>query len=313
MKRFSLFLAAAILALAPMLADARPGSGSSSGSRGSRTDSAPPSTNTAPAPARPMERSMTQPTRPGANAPAAAPQGQRSRFGSGFMGGLLGGMLGFGLAGLLFGGGLFGGGAGLGFASMLGLLLQVALIGGLVWLLVSFLRRRSSAPQPAYAGPAQPMMREATPAQGYAGAAGGMPAEQPVQLTEADFQGFERCLQGINAAWSRQDINALRQLATPEMVQYYADDMAQLASRGMRNETRDVKLEQGDLAEAWAENGREYATVAMRYSLLDATFRNADNAVVDGSVTQRTMVTEVWTFVRARGGQWLLSAVQQTA
>ena len=48
MRRPALFLAAAILALAPALADARPGGGASMGSRGSRTYSTPPSTNTAP-------------------------------------------------------------------------------------------------------------------------------------------------------------------------------------------------------------------------------------------------------------------------
>ncbi|MBX6743628.1 MAG: Tim44 domain-containing protein, partial [Acetobacteraceae bacterium] len=57
-------VAAAALALAPALADARPGGGGSYGSRGSRTYSAPPVTRTAPNAARPMERSMTEPSRP---------------------------------------------------------------------------------------------------------------------------------------------------------------------------------------------------------------------------------------------------------
>ena len=33
--------------------------------------------------------------------------------------------------------------------------------------------------------------------------------------------------------------------------------------------------------------------------------------VVDGSPNERQTVTELWTFVRARGGSWLLSAIQQ--
>ena len=33
----------------------------------------------------------------------------------------------------------------------------------------------------------------------------------------------------------------------------------------------DVRLLQGDLAEAWREGGREYATLAMRFSMIDAT------------------------------------------
>src|SRR3712207_6905487 len=80
MRRLSFVLtalAAAALALAPALADARPGGGASSGSRGSRTYSAPPSTSTAPGQARQFDRTMTE---PGRNS-AVAQQGQRPPIG----------------------------------------------------------------------------------------------------------------------------------------------------------------------------------------------------------------------------------------
>ena len=326
MRRSSLIsasLAAGLLALSPLLAEARPGGGSSSGSRGSHTNSAPPSTNTAPAPAAPMQRSMTEPGRAGVGGPQSAMAGAaaapgRGMFGGGFMAGMMGGIIGVGLGGMLFGNGMFGGG-GFSGAGMLGLLLQVALIGGLIWLVVGFIRRRRGAPAMAgmpagmNLGMNPGMAREMHERPAHSGGGGAAPATAPVNVTEADFQGFEKTLQGVNAAWSKQDMHGLQQLATPEMVQYFADDLADLASRGLRNETREVKLEQGDLAEAWAENGREYATVAMRFSMLDATFRVADNSLVVGSTTQRSDTTETWTFVRSRGGQWLLSAVQQNS
>ena len=66
-------------------------------------------------------------TQQGPRAAAATPAG--SRFGSGFGGMLMGGLLGAGLFGLLSGSGLFGGLSGL--AGMLGLMLQIALIGGI--------------------------------------------------------------------------------------------------------------------------------------------------------------------------------------
>ena len=34
--------------------------------------------------------------------------------------------------------------------------------------------------------------------------------------------------------------------------------------------------------------------------------------IVDGNPTERVLATEIWTFVRARGGHWILSAIQQT-
>ena len=69
----------------------------------------------------------------------------------GFFGGLAGGLLGAGLIGMLLGGGFFGGLGGI--ASILGFLLQIALIGGLIWLAVRFFQRRN---QPAMAGPVAP-------------------------------------------------------------------------------------------------------------------------------------------------------------
>ena len=59
-------------------ADARVGGGGSSGSRGSRTYSAPPSTNTAPR-AAPIEKSFTK---PGQSPTAQAPRGSSSSSGS---------------------------------------------------------------------------------------------------------------------------------------------------------------------------------------------------------------------------------------
>ena len=71
------------------------------------------------------------------------------------------------------------------------------------------------------------------------------------------------------------------------------------------------KLLQGDLAEAWREGDSDYATVAMRFSLVDKTLDRASGRVVDGS-DRPVEVTEVWTFVRPRGSNWELSAIQQT-
>src|SRR5712692_4645098 len=131
-------------------ADARAGGGFSGGSRGARTFSAPAATQTAPSPAAPIQRSVTQPTRP---TTGAAPASSPGFFGRpGLLGGLAAGFLGAGLIGLLFGHGLFGGLGG--FASILGLILQVGLvvlIGGFLW---RMWQRRQQ--QPAFAGGPMP-------------------------------------------------------------------------------------------------------------------------------------------------------------
>ncbi|HYZ32519.1 MAG TPA: Tim44 domain-containing protein, partial [Crenalkalicoccus sp.] len=294
-------IAALALALAPALAEARVGGGSSYGSRGSRSFTPPPATSTAPRPAAPLERSYSTPGGTSSTAPRPgyaqpAPMGG-GLFRSPFTSGLLGGLLGVGLGGLLFGHGLFGSGGGLGFFGLIGLLLQIALIVLLVRFALNWFRNR--APQPAMAGGPTRMARQAAPGYaGYGSGSGDASGAAPIRLEKADFDAFERALKGLNEAWSRQDLPALRRLATPEMAQYFADDMAELARRGLRNEVRDVNLEQGDLAEAWREGNRDYASVAMRYSLADVTRRQTDGAVVEGDPNRRTEATEVWTFTR---------------
>jgi predicted lipid-binding transport protein (Tim44 family) len=291
---------AAIVLLVPAVADARAGGGTNTGSRGSKTDQAPAPTQTAPT-AKPIERS-TAPTQQAQTAPRTAAQPsffQRHPFLSGMMGGVLGA----GLIGLLFGGG-FGGAAGL-----LGLLIQVALIGGLVFLVLRLVRGRGmvAGPRPAYAGatprPAEAPMARSTPmlSGGTAGLA----------VTKEDFGVFESALGDIQEAYSRGDLARLRTLVTPEMLGYFAEQLSANASRGVENKVDAVRLEQGDLSEAWREGDTDYATVAMRFSMIDVTRRIADGAVVEGNPSARAEATEVWTFLRSRGGNWILSAIQQ--
>src|ERR1700681_235720 len=137
------------LILAISSADARIGGGMSSGSRGARTFSAPPSTSTAPGTAQPFNRTITQPGSPGLGAPAAAGGGFFGRSGRALRGGLAAGFLGAGLLGMLFGGGMFSGLGGL--SSIFGLILQIGLISIVVRLAMSWWQRRHT-PAPAYAG-----------------------------------------------------------------------------------------------------------------------------------------------------------------
>jgi predicted lipid-binding transport protein (Tim44 family) len=314
MRRTSYLLAtvaALSLALAPGLADARAGGGKSSGSRGSMTWSAPPTTRTAPTTAAPMERSMTPNTpSPGVNAPGAAAGigGQRSGFGSGLMGGLMGGLIGVGLGGLLFGHGFMGAGLA-GFTGFLGLLLQIGLVVLAVSLLVRWFRRRQGSP--ALAGGPNIFARGGSPEPGPMGGAAGPGGPPAIQIAEQDFQTFERLLKSIQASWSQHDLDALRAMVTPEMLSYFSEQLADQANQGARNEVSDVRLLQGDLAQAWREGNRDYATVAMRYSMIDVT-RDASGRVVDGNLMEHVTATELWTFVRSSGGEWIPSAIQQT-
>ena len=301
------------LAMTVSAADARVGGGVGSGSRGSRTFAAPPSTTTAPSTAQPFNRTFSQPGSPGMGTAAAATGGgffSRGGMGRGLLGGLAAGFIGAGLFGMLFGGGLFSGLGGL--SSILGLLLQIGLIVLVVRLAMSWWQRRNGS-APAYAGAAA----------GVSGATGPQPSPRsglgfglgsgsaPLEIQPADYEAFERLLSEIQAAWTNEDIAKLRTLATPEMVRYLNEDLEGHRSRNEVNQVSATKLLQGDLAEAWREGNDDYATVALRFSMVDKTLDRATGRLVGGS-EQPVEVTEVWTFLRPRGGNWELSAIQQT-
>jgi predicted lipid-binding transport protein (Tim44 family) len=95
------------------------------------------------------------------------------------------------------------------------------------------------------------------------------------------------------------------------MVSYFTRDLEANKAENTVNKASSVKLLQGDLAEAWREGDTDYASVAMRYSLVDKTTDRSTGRLVAGS-DQPAEVTEVWTFIRPRGTSWELSAIQQT-
>ncbi|WP_029010640.1 Tim44 domain-containing protein [Azospirillum halopraeferens] len=329
-RAISAAAAALVVALAAGVADARAGRSSNLGSRGDRTYQAPPPTTTAPSTAAPVQRSATQPgtqpgaaqtaaPRPGAAAPATG--GFFSR--GGFMGGMMGGLIGAGLIGMLMGGGFF---SGLGsLAGMLGFLLQIGLVALLVYFAVRWFKSRN---RPAYAG-ATPSYREAAPSSmgplgggvggGMSGGAAAAAAPRrrtgptdELGVKPDDYESFERLLGSVQDAYAREDMNALRSIVTPEMASYFQEEIEQNAARGVANRISDVRLLQGDLAEAWREGAYEYATVAMRYALVDVTVERDSGRVVEGNADQPIEVIELWTFRRPSGGIWMLSAIQQS-
>jgi predicted lipid-binding transport protein (Tim44 family) len=313
---------AGLLALAPAIAEARMGGGGSFGSRGARTWSAPPSTRTMPGTASPFERSVTP--RPSQNMNGgfgAQPGFAGSSFGRSFMGGLAGGLLGAGLFGLLMGHGFFGGIGG--FMSIIGLLMQAALIFFLARLAFSWFANRNAAGRTNTGAPLMNPFNGGAPfggaqpragASGFGGWNGARPTQTtPIVPTADDFNQFERLLGDLQGAYSKEDLGALRMMTTPEMSSYFDDEFEENRRRGQINRISNVKLVQGDLSEAWREGGEEYATVAMRFKLTDIMEdRNSGERLPhsqgDGEVT------EAWTFKRDVGSGvqgWKLSAIQQ--
>ncbi len=280
------------LALTPSLADARAGGGKSMGSRGANTFQQ--------TPAKPIDRSVTQ-SRPSQPGPAAVSPG--SPLGrSPFMTGLMGGLLGAGLFGLIFGSQAWAA-EGAGSAGMLGMVLQFALIAAAAWIGIMLFRRfLGGAPATATAGAGRAPFASAMPQPAALSA-------PDTDITDADRQAFGALLIEIQQAWSEGDLGKLRRLATPEMVSYFAEDQAEVASRSVRNVVKNIELLKGDVVDHWAEGDRHYATAVLTWRAIDYVER--DGAVTQGDDQKPSETTEAWTFLRADGGKWLLSAIQQ--
>lgn len=317
-RRSVAYAAVLCIALAGVVeAQARAGGGKSFGSRGGNSSSFTPSTRTAPN----VSPLGSQPgyANQGLNRPAVGSRG--GFFGGGFGRGLLGGLLGAGLLGLLFGHGLFGGLGGL--VSILGLVIQIALIALLAtWAIRMFRSRQQSfagagplSGGASYRGPASGPTPGASGFGGGAAPRGPAPSQNaPLAVEQADYEQFEKSLIGIQTAFSNEDIATLRQLATREMADEFATELADNRSRGVINRMSDVHFVKGDLAEAWREPNADFASVAMRYDLIDAMIDRSNGRVVNGDANRPQQVTEVWTFTRPNGGRsadWRLSAIQQ--
>ena len=98
------------------------------------------------------------------------------------------------------------------------------------------------------------------------------------------------------------------------MAQNFEQELAGNKRQGVVNKITDVHLVSGDLSEAWNEGTTDFATVAMRFSLVDATIDERSGQVVAGDATRPQQVTEVWTFTRRAGSGadgWSLAAIQQ--
>jgi predicted lipid-binding transport protein (Tim44 family) len=292
--------------------------GGSFGSRGTRTYSAPPPTRLAPAGAAPIQRSMTaRPAAPTVVQPGVAAPIQRPGFFNRFGGGLLGGLL---VGGLI--GGLMGHGFGMGGTGLLTMLIQLAVIALLIWMIMRLFRRgpavASDAPLNGSGPWGSPAVVPITPSVAVLnnGAQAYLPPSGEIRIDQDDMAVFERILIQVQDAFAREDYAGLRNLTTPEVMSFLAEELSTNATQGRKNDVSATRLLQADLAEAWREPDAEYATVAMRFESIDVMRDRQTGCVVEGDPSTPSQTTEIWTFVRKSeepaGPVWKLSAIQDT-
>lgn len=304
-----LFLSLTVLELE---SEARAGGGRSGGSRGSRSYSAPqttqPSTQTAPTP---QLAPSPVPSTPYSQQPAGG--GFLRGMGGGILGGLLGGML-FSSLGFAGTGGL--GGSGIGLFEII----LVAGIGYLIFRMVKTRREENYAYQGAntYGGGSlaatydPPVRPEQAPAVGDRNT-GLMhirqfdPSFDESRFRDAAMDTFFK----VQGAWMNRDLATAGDLLTDEMRRIFQDDVDRMLREKTFNRMENVAVRNVEITEAWQEAGQDFVTVLIYANLLDYTVKESGE-IIAGSKTEPVKFEEYWTLTRPVGNNpWKLSAIHQ--
>jgi predicted lipid-binding transport protein (Tim44 family) len=291
---------------------ARAGGGMSSGSRGSRSFSSPSRSSSAPSPSSPS-MAPSQPMTP--QMPGQQPSMWRS-LAMGVAGGFLGSML---FSGLSHGMGMGGfGGSGFG-------LVEILLLGGLLYFIYRFIKRRSQVESPAGAyrqtGTFPSAGREAGfadssrdqgNAEGDAQAGLRHIRQMDPAFDEARFS--DLCMDNffkIQGAWINRDTTVVRNILTEEMFGILHRDAEKLKTEKKINKLDNIAVRSVEITEAWQEGGMDFITVRFLASLLDYTVSESGE-LLSGSKTEPVKFEEYWTFTRPVGNNnWQLSAINQ--
>ena len=304
---------------------ARVGRGSSMGSRGSRSFSAP-RPYTPSRTSRPAQPSPGAQRQPGMTPPPSQPSSFWRSFGGGMLGGLAGGLL----FRSLFGGpsahGTAGAGAGGGGIG----LFDILLLAGIAYLIYWYIKKRrqeAAVAEGPYLSNAQTMSTPFPPAydtpqvQGQSQEQLDWDLQQGLSHIQQMDSGFDVsrfqdwCMDAffrIQGSWANRDMTPVKNLLSPEMYKILEEDAAKLKADGQINRLENIAVRSVDPTEAWQESGQDYITVRFYANLLDYTVDEETGLVLYGSKTEPVKFEEYWTFTRPVGDNpWQLSAIQQ--
>jgi len=112
------------------------------------------------------------------------------------------------------------------------------------------------------------------------------------------------------AAWTAQDVRAVRDRVTPEMYVELQAQCSRLRKIGHADRVERIEIT-AEITEAWQESGRDYATAHIDGSIVDYTVDEVTQSLIHGSRTVSRDIEEFWTFTRPAGlNPWMLSAIQ---
>ncbi len=265
-------------------------------------------------------RSFSSPGRSSQSYSQPASPAAPNRTGGGFGRSLAGGLLGGALGGMLFGS-LFGaGGSGMG-------ILPLLLLGGIGYFLYKkFTRARQGS---GFGEPDPSGRQEVSPLNIFGGGspqgsklAGQNPAAEgisQIKRTDRDFDpahftevASDMFFQ-VQAGWMRRDLDSYRHLLGEELARQYAEDFAEMRSKGHINKLESIAVRGAEIVQAGSDGREDFVTVLFTANLLDYTVDDRSGELVSGSMTMPVKFQEEWTWARPTGTHdWKLEGIKQS-
>ncbi|MCK5070291.1 MAG: Tim44 domain-containing protein [Desulfocapsa sp.] len=247
---------------------------------------------------------------------------QKSGMSRGLMGGLLGGALGGMLLGSMFGMG----GSGMGILPML-------LLGGVGYFLYRrFTARPRSGTPPGYQAPTQDNNVFKGNFGGDNSSAPGAFTPPPeiseqssleegldvIRIGDPDFETdyFVEIASDVffkvQAGWMRRDISSYKHLLGEQLASEYADQFAEMESKGELNKLENISIRNVEVIAAGSADGEDFVTVLFTANLLDYTVDDKTGDVLSGSDTEPVKFAEEWSWARPLGTQdWKLEGIKE--
>ena len=196
------------------------------------------------------------------------------------------------------------------------------LVAGSVVVLLIFLRRFQAAraqPPPTLLSGSSSVAAPADRATTHEYPSGGSSLDHGIGDIRRTDPGFDptrfagytgMVFRDAQAAWTSQDIRAMRDRVTPEMYVELQAQCSRLQKIGQTDHVERIEIT-AEITEAWQESGRDYATAYIDGSIVDYTVDEVTHSLVHGSRTVPRDIEEFWTFTRPAGlNFWLLSAIR---
>ncbi len=273
------------LAMAAGDAFARAGKGSSSGFRNK------------PAQTQPGQQNVNKP--PAQNQPM---QAQKPSFlNSGIFKMLVGGLIIGALLSMFMGSGLEFGMPGV---------LEILLIGGILFLIVRmFLKSRQKEKLQyaggAYSGSGMNTYSQAENLSNAGTAATAAPAVNEKLIKDIATSTFKL----VQDAWTKNDLSVVRNLLTDRMYDYLDKQLQELRAQGLKNIVEIVYFQNTDIVDVEGEDQNKVVIVQIDVMLRDYTI-DRNNNIVEGSKDTPVDVKEYWAFV-GKALEWKLDDIRQ--